>query len=185
MLTLVERQASRPIREGLIASEDRNELTPAQRVATERLLAAIRAGNIVVLKAAHGAGRTTVLRAVQAATRGALIGARDFMSVLAGHQAAAIEESFVSLMDRALDHHDFVILDDLHLIAAVVTGCCYPRSCLMDVALTAVLDRAMARNKRVLLGMDDGDAPQPVGSRAHIVETAPSCRPTTNPSAAC
>ena len=111
MLTLVERQASRPIREGLIASEDRNELTPAQRVATERLLAVIRAGNIVVLKAAHGAGRTTVLRAVQAATRGALIGAGDFMGVLAGHQAAAIEEAFVSLMDRALDYHDFVILD--------------------------------------------------------------------------
>jgi hypothetical protein len=92
------------------------------------------------------------------------------MSVLAGYQAAAIEEAFVSLMDRALDHHDFVILDDLHLIAAAVTGCCYPRSCLMDVALTAILDRAIARNKRVLFAMDDGDAPQPVGSRAYIVE---------------
>jgi hypothetical protein len=49
MLTLVERQASRPVRESLIAIEDRNELTPVQRVAAERLLAAIRAGNIVVL----------------------------------------------------------------------------------------------------------------------------------------
>src|ERR1039457_6906962 len=106
MLTLVERQASRPIREGLIASEDLNELTPAQRGATERLLAVIRAGNIVVLKRPTGAGGPPVFRPVKAATRGALIGARDFMGVLAGHQAAAIEEAFVSLMDRALDHHD-------------------------------------------------------------------------------
>ena len=170
MLTLVERQASRPIREGLIASEDRNELTPAQRVATERLLAVIRAGNIVVLKAAHGAGRTTVLRAVQAATRGALIGASDFMGVLAGHQAAAIEEAFVSLMDRALDRHDFVILDDHHLIAAVVKDCCYTRRKMMDIALTAILDRAIARNKQVLFAMDDNNAPRPVESRAFIVE---------------
>jgi hypothetical protein len=170
MLTLVERQASLPIRESLIAIEDRNELTPAQRVARERLLAAIRAGNIVVLKSAHGAGRTTVLRSVEAATRGASIGAREFMSVLAGHQAAAIEEAFVSLMDRTLDNHDFVILDDLHLINAVVNARCYARSKLMDVALTAILDRAIARNKQILFAMDEGDAPQPVQSRAFIVE---------------
>jgi len=170
MLTLVERRPSRPVRESLIAIEDRNALTPVQRVAADRLLAAIRAGNITVLKAAHGAGRTTILRAVAAPTGGALIGAREFMSVLAGHQAAAIEEAFVSLMDTALDRHDFVILDDLHLIAAVVTGCCYPRSCLMDVALTAILDGAITRHKQVLLAMDDGDPPQLVQSRANIVE---------------
>lgn len=170
MLTLVERQAPRPIRAGLIAIEDRNVLTPAQRAATDRVFAAIRAGNIVVLKAAHGTGRTTVLRAVASATKGALIGAREFMTVLAGHQAAAIEEAFMSLMDGALDHHDFVILDDFHLIAAVVTACCYPRSCLMDVALTAILDRAIARNQQVLLALDDGDASQPVQSRAFVVE---------------
>jgi AAA+ superfamily predicted ATPase len=170
MLTLVERQAARPVRECPIAIEDRNALTPAQKVAAERLLAAVRAGNIVVLKAAHGAGRTTVLRAIQAATGAGSIGAREFMSVLAGHQAAAIEESFVSLMDEALDRHDFVIFDDLHLIAAVVNSCCYTRSNLLDVALTAILDRAIARDLRILFAMDDGDAPQPLQSRAFAVE---------------
>jgi len=170
MLTLVERQASRPVREGLIVIEERNELTPAQRVAAERVLAAIRAGNVVVLKAAHGAGRTTVLRSVAAATKGGLVGAREFMNVLAGHQAAAIEEAFVSLMDRALDTHDFVILDDLHLIDKVVNACDYPRACLLEVALTAILDRAIARNKQVLFGMDHDDAPRPVENRAFSVE---------------
>ena len=170
MLTLVERQASRPIRESPIAVEDRDGLTPAQRVAAERLLAAIRAGNIVVLKAGDGTGRTTVVRAVAAATGAASIGAREFMGGLAKHQTAAIEEAFLSLMDRALDNHDFVVLDDLHLLKAVVNACDYPRTYLLDVALTAILDRATARNKRVLFAMDHGDAPQPVESRAFIVE---------------
>ena len=57
------------------------------------------------------------------------------MSVLAGHQAAAIEEAFVSLMERTLDRHDFVILDDLHLITAVVNGCDYPRASLTRMSL--------------------------------------------------
>jgi ABC-type phosphate/phosphonate transport system ATPase subunit len=139
-------------------------------VAPERSLAAIRAGNIVVLKASHGAGRTTVLRAVQAATSGTTIGAREFMSALAGHQAAAIEEAFVSLMDTALDHHDFVILDDLHVITAVVNASNYARSNLMDVALTAILDRATARNRQMLFAVDDNGAPRPVESRAFTVE---------------
>jgi len=170
MLTLVERQASRPIRESPIAIEYRNELSPAQRAATERVFSAVRTGNIVVLKAAHGAGRTTVLRAVEAATGGALIGAREFMSVLAGHQAAAIEEAFVSLMDRVLDRHGFAILDDFHLINAVVNACDYPRTWLLDVALTAILERAIARNQHVLFAMHYGDVPQPVESRAFFVE---------------
>jgi SpoVK/Ycf46/Vps4 family AAA+-type ATPase len=170
MLTVVERQASRPVRESLVAVEDRNELTPVQRVAAERSLAAIRAGHIAVLKASHGAGRTTVLRAVAAASGGASIGAREFMSALAGHQAAAFEEAFMSLMDRALDSHNFAILDDLHLINAVVHACDYPRTWLLDVALTAILDRAAARHQRILFGTHYGDVPEPVESRAFAVE---------------
>jgi ATP-dependent 26S proteasome regulatory subunit len=170
MLTLVERQASQPVRDSLIGIEDRNELTPAQRVAAERLLAAIRACNIVALQAAHGAGRTTVLRAVAAATGGVSIGAREFMTALAGHQASAFEEAFVSLMERALDSHDFVILDDLHLIDAVANACDYPRTWLLDIALTAILDRVIARHQRVLFGMHYHDVPRPVESRALFVE---------------
>jgi len=170
MLTLVEPQASRPVRESLIAIEDRSELTPAQRVAAEQLLAAIHAGHVAVLKASHGAGRTTVLRAVAAATGGVSIGAREFMNALAGHQAGALEEAFVSLMDRALDNHDIVIMDDLHLINAVVNACDYPRTWLLDVALTAILDRAAARHKRILFGMHYGEVPEPIESRAFTIE---------------
>ena len=170
MLTLVERQASRPVRGSLITIEQRNELTPAQRVASDRLLAAVRAGNIAVLKAAHGAGRTTVLRAVAAATGGAWIGAREFMTSLSAHEAAALEEAFLALLDKALDLNDCVILDDLHLVAAVVNACDYPRAWLLDVVLTAVLDGAVARGKQILFGTDYSDVPRPVDSRSFVVE---------------
>lgn len=192
MLTLVERQASRQVSERLVAAENRNVLTPVQRVARERLLAAIGAGNIVVLKATHGAGRTTVLREIAAATGGAQIGAAEFMGVLAGHQAAAIEEAFVSLMEQSLERHDFVILDDFHLIHAVVNGCCYARAKLISVALTAVLESAIARHKQILFAMDDDDTPRALESRAFSVEiedfTAADyeciCRAYLNPVAA-
>ncbi len=90
----------------LLAQPTSVELTPAQQAATERLLTAIRAGDVVALKAVHGAGRTT-----------------EFLSVLAGHQAAAIEEAFVSLLDAALARHSLAILNYFHLIAAVVSAC--------------------------------------------------------------
>ena len=170
MLTLVERQASRSLREIPVPITNRIELTPVQRLAVERALAGIQAGGLVVLKASHGAGRTTVLRSVQSATRGALIGAREFMAVLSAHQAAAIEEAFVSLIDSALDRHDMVILDDFHLINDVVDACDYPRSRLLEVALTAILDGAIARRKQLLLAMDDDDAPRSVESRTYSVE---------------
>ena len=41
---------------------------------------------------------------------------------------------------------------------------------MMDIALTAILDRAIARNKQVLFAMDDNHAARPVESRAFIVE---------------
>ena len=63
-----------------------------------------------------------------------------------------------------------MILDDFHLIAAVVNACDYNRSYLLDVALTAILDQATGRNLRLLVAMDDGDLPRPLESRAFVAE---------------
>ncbi len=170
MLTLVERQASRALRESPIVITNRIELTPAQRVATERILAGLRAAGIVVLRAAHGMGRTTVLRHVHAIAGGTMIGAREFMSVLAAHQANALEEAFLALVDGALDRYHLVIIDDFHLIKAVVNACDYPRTYLLEIAITAMLDRAAARHKRIVLATNEERAPQPIDSRAYQVE---------------
>ncbi|HLY20761.1 MAG TPA: ATP-binding protein, partial [Bryobacteraceae bacterium] len=170
MLTLVERQASLSIREIPAVITDRTGLTPVQRLAVEQVIAGVRNAGAAVLKAAPGAGRTTVLCAVRAETGGVLLGARDFMSVLAAHHPAGLEEAFVSLLEGALDRHDLAILDDFHLINAVATACDYPRTCLLAVALTAVLDRARARRRQLLIAMDDGDVPAQLESRAFSVE---------------
>jgi len=172
MLTLFGRDAPRQVRACPIVITDRIELSPAQRSAADRVLAAIHSASVVVLKSTPGTGRTTVLRHVQSVAGGMLIGAREFMNALAAHQPAAIEESFLSLLDNALDNHDLVIVDDLHLLTSVVNSCDYPRTRLLDVALAAILDRAAARHNRLLFAMDHDTLPVPVDSRAFTVEIA-------------
>src|SRR5579862_2261102 len=170
MLTLVERRASRALRENPVVITNRIELTPAQSLAAGRILAGLRASGLVLLRAGHGMGRTTVLRHVHSAAGGTLIGAREFMTVLAAHQANALEEAFLALVDGALDRHDLVIIDDFHLIKAVVNACDYPRTYLLDIAITAMLDRAAARRKQIVLATNEERAPQPIDSRAYQVE---------------
>jgi predicted AAA+ superfamily ATPase len=147
------------------------ELAPAQRLAAERLAAGVRAADVVLFKAGHGAGRTTVLRHAQAATRSAFAGAREFMTVLAAHPPAALEEAIVSFIEGALDKSDAVIVDDLYLLYAAAN--CYenPRRRLFHVALTALLDTAAVRHKRLLFAWNDhDDVPQALESRAFLVE---------------
>jgi hypothetical protein len=74
-------------REGRIVPTIKIELTPVQRLAAERALAGLRVANVVLLKAAYG----TVLRAVHASTAGVLLGAREFMTVLAAHSPSSAD----------------------------------------------------------------------------------------------
>ncbi|HEY1336764.1 MAG TPA: ATP-binding protein [Bryobacteraceae bacterium] len=144
-------------------------LTSAQSQAYHRLLDGIAAGDVLVLEARAGAGKTTILEKVQAAAGGLLIGVRQFMQSLASRAPAAIEEAFLDMIERALAEHDLVIVDDLHLITQVVTACDYPRACLLDAALTAMLGDAAALRKRLVFAVD-GDAPWPIRRRAYIAK---------------
>jgi SpoVK/Ycf46/Vps4 family AAA+-type ATPase len=170
MLTLVKGQVSGLIREVRDATEDRVELTPAQQLATDWLLSASGACDILVLKAARGMGRSTVLQRLQCATKGVLIRMRKFMTALMTRQPDAIEEAFLTLIDGALDNHDFVLVDDLHLITAVADAPDYPRAFLLDIALAAIVDRAVARMKKLLFATDEDSLPWPVRSRACAAE---------------
>jgi hypothetical protein len=145
-------------------------LTPVQQTAAEELLTALGAGHILVLRAAAGMGRTTVLQAVHSSAGGAFAGVTQFMDVLASRQPAAIEEAFLQMIEQALARHDLVIVDDLHLVASVVHTCNYARSYLFDASLTAIMGEAGARRKELLFGIDEGDAPWPVQRRAYAFE---------------
>src|SRR5690348_1281362 len=144
-------------------------LTSAQSQAYDRLLTGIAAGDVLVLEGRAGAGKTTILEKVQAAAGGLLVGVRQFMQSLASRAPAAIEEAFLDMIERALAEHDLVMVDDLHLVTQVVTACDYPRACLLDAALTAMLGDAAALRKRLVFAVD-GDAPWPIRRRAYIAK---------------
>jgi transitional endoplasmic reticulum ATPase len=144
-------------------------LTPAQEAAANGLLAGIPAGEVFVLRGQPGMGRTTIVQRVHAVIGGAFLGVRQFMTELAGHQALAIEEAFLEMLDRALAHHEVVVVDDLHLVTNVVESCDYSRTYLLDAALTAALGEASAQHKKVIFATA-ADAPWPVRRRAYAWE---------------
>lgn len=145
-------------------------LTPAQQTAAQGLVTAIARGNIVVLEGDIGRGKTTVLKYVQANTGGVLLGMREFVRVLEEREPLAIEEAWVQLMETSIANHDLVIMDDMHLIAAVVRDYGYPRPNLINAAITAVLQNARD-NKHFVFAVEE-DIPDPISRRAQICRIA-------------
>ncbi len=146
-------------------------LAPAQQDAADRLSSAISKGDIFILRAQPGMGRTTVLSHVHGVVGGVFLGARQFLDELTARAPEAIEEAFLAMLDHALTDNDLVIVDDLHLVTMVVDSCSYTRSYLLDAALTAVTTEAIARNKKLIFGTAD-DEPASVKRRACTVEIA-------------
>lgn len=146
-------------------------LAPAQQDAADRLSSGLSKGHIFVLRAQPGMGRTTVLSHVHGIAGGTFLSIRKFLDELTGRTPEAIEEAFLSMLDKALTDDDLVIVDDLHLVKAVVEGCYYSRTNLLDAALTAILTEAVANNKRLIFG-SDGALPEPVDRRAFSMEIA-------------
>jgi transitional endoplasmic reticulum ATPase len=145
-------------------------LTPVQQYAADGLRRAIARGNVVVLEGDAGQGKTTVLGKIHEETGGAFLGMRDFIRALDARHPFAIEEAWMRLAEDALETHDFVFMDDLHLIAAVATGCSYPRANLLDAAVTALVENA-GRYKKLIVSVED-EGPQPIHRRAQRVRIA-------------
>ena len=139
------------------------ELCPAQRRALDALLRGLDVWNLGVVSAETGAGRTTVLRAAHAAVGGASLGMADFVDALGGgRHPQALEETFHGVVSDALSNAPAVFVDDLNLLAAVAGGGChfYPRSGMLDVALTALAaQRAGLSAHLVFYGAPAGGAP--------------------------
>ncbi len=142
-------------------------LTPVQQSAADQILRVCQPGNIISLESDSGRGRTTVLEYVHAAVGGQFLGMRQFMESLGGHQPAAIEEAFLGMLDRAVAEHSIIVIDDMHMISAVVDARDYPRSFLLDAALTAVLSEAAMRGRTLIFGVEDR-SPWPIERRAFI-----------------
>jgi predicted AAA+ superfamily ATPase len=146
-------------------------LAPAQQTAADDLASGLSKGEIFVLRAQPGMGRTTVLSHVHGVVGGTFLSIRHFLDELSGRTPEAIEEAFLAMLDRALADADLVIVDDLHLVKAVVEGCNYHRANLLDAALTAVLTDAAARHKKLVFGTDCS-VPDPIYRQAYSEEIA-------------
>jgi SpoVK/Ycf46/Vps4 family AAA+-type ATPase len=144
-------------------------LTPAQQIAADQLFSALSKGDIFVLRAQPGMGRTTVLQHLHAIAGGIFLSIRQFLEQLTAREPAAIEEAFLTMLDWAMADADLVIIDDLHLVTAVVDSCDYTRTNLLDAVLTAALSDASARHKKLLFG-SAGEEPSSVTRRAYRFE---------------
>jgi transitional endoplasmic reticulum ATPase len=146
-------------------------LAPAQQTAADGLSSGLSKGHLLVLRAQAGMGRTAVLSHVHGIVGGTFLSIRQFLDELVGWTPDAIEEAWLSMLDNALAAADLVIVDDLHLVKSIVDGCYYNRTNLLDAALTAVLEEAAGRNKKLIFGTDCG-MPDPVYRRGYSIGIA-------------
>lgn len=146
-------------------------LCPAQQAAYDQLTTALPVGNVFALTSSVGRGKTTVLRAIAREQNAAFLTMKEFVDALRNTHPLAMEETFESLLRNTLKSHEFVILDDLHLLYDVVCGCgftTYPRAKFLHAPLTMLAAYAIEADKKLLFG---GSAPDPIGVRgyqAHI-----------------
>jgi predicted AAA+ superfamily ATPase len=80
-----------------------------------------------------------------------------------------MEESFLRMIELALEQHDLILVDDLHLVTHVLDRHWYPRAYLLDAALTALLAEAAFLRKTLVFAVED-EAPFPVERRATVWE---------------
>lgn len=149
--------------------------SPAQEQAFQWLLGAIPISEVLVLRGGAGAGKTTILENVHATAGGILLGMRQFMESLASRQPYALEDALLRMIEQALEGHEIVMIDDLHLVTQIVNGCDYPRTYLLDAALTAILAEAAIGRKKLIFSLE-GDPPWPILRRAHSCEIGKSAR---------
>ena len=142
-------------------------LCPAQQRAYDWCLAALPAGNIFHCWSHTGRGRTTLLRQLHAKLGGALVTVQDFFLATQDRHPLALEDALFHVLQKALHDHDCVLVDDLHVSAAVMGGGCQylsARSGLLDAPLTA-LARSWPKRKKLILGTD-GSLAEPLRARA-------------------
>ncbi len=142
-----------------------DQLSPSQRAAYDQLVAALPSANVFELRAKTGRGRTTVLQALHATLGGARITLRHFVDLLEKRHPLAMEEACYEAILDSLREHSTVIVDDLHVVTAVMGGCgFYLRSGLIKAPMTVLAGYAASTGKRLIFG-GDGSLPEPLANR--------------------
>jgi tRNA A37 threonylcarbamoyladenosine biosynthesis protein TsaE len=142
-------------------------LTPAQQKAFDSLSQLLPLGHVFVLRGDGGKGRTTVLRELQRAHGGTLLELKSFLDAQRANHPLALEETFEKWVFAALQRHESVLVDDLHLLTAVSESCGgYPRSGFFNAPLTTLAEYAVAAGKKLIFSVA-GHVPHPLHARAY------------------
>ena len=142
-------------------------LAPSQQQAVHRFRKTWDVGNVFVLWATHGLGRTTMLKAIREERGGFLLGMNDYLERLREADPLALEETMQSMLVDALQEHEVVLVDDLHLLNDVI--CCnhfYPKLNFLNAPLEVACALAREKKRKLVFTMP-GTAPRPVYARAH------------------
>jgi tRNA A37 threonylcarbamoyladenosine biosynthesis protein TsaE len=142
-------------------------LTPAQQKAFDSLSQVLPLGHVFVLRGDGGMGRSTVLRELQRAHGGVLLEMKGFLDAHRPSHPLALEETFESWVFTALQRHESVLVDDLHLLTGVTDGCGgYPRAGFFNVPLTTLAEYAAATGKKLVFSVA-GHVPHPLHARGY------------------
>jgi ABC-type molybdenum transport system ATPase subunit/photorepair protein PhrA len=95
-------------------------LSPSQQEVMASLERSLAFGRISVIWGDSGFGKTTMLsRLHQTRFAGApLLSTVDFLTVMRGQDPLAMEEAYAGMLLEALDRHETLLVDDLHLLNA-------------------------------------------------------------------
>ena len=128
-------------------------LSPAQRSAFDNVVSALQTTSVAGVSAAHGFGRTTVLRVLHDTLGGTFIGAREFLDAMRETHPLAVEETLHNLVLRALADSDAVVIDDLHIIAgSTMFSHAYPRNQLLLDVIASLTSLSSASGKKIVFG---------------------------------
>ena len=125
---------------------------------------------LLVIQAAPGMGKTTLLEHFRELHGGTLLSLIDFADLMRGQHPLALEETFHDWARHALDSSDTVLIDGLDLLSDVVSGCgSYPRTGYLELILSSLAVRAVAAGKRLVIALH-GWAPASLRNRGRAFD---------------
>src|SRR5579872_3699093 len=135
-------------------------LSPTQEWARDRLLARWPQDHLFVLHGDGGTGKSTILRDLHHRLGGVLLTIRDLVDAMPGRHPLTLEEAFTQRLRDALTQYPHVLLDDLHLLTNVVSGCGnYPRIGWFDAHLEALRDQLARTDHKLVIVTDNAWRP--------------------------